>query len=188
MPRYRQIAYTSGGDITKFCYQQRFVGGGGANRKTGKNCAAVCYHGGNIVRAAWSNPAEHKHSEKVLLDLIDDVSTIVWIYTERMPCGHGPGLANCRSLLNKNLKDDTPVYFTAPYYEGDDGEPSAAAVLASAFSTSQTDKRSFVNEAAAVARRRLASSYPMWHEIWATDPLPGYVIAPADQFADMTFF
>lgn len=180
MPVYSQISYTANGPFTAAAYAARF---GGPNKKSGKNVASLKLSTGAVL-TEWSDPGQNKHSEAVLLAKVSDLKQIEWLYTERMPCGHGPGLKDCRGLLNANLGSAVPVYFTAPYYEGDDHESEAAAVLGSHFFSSQAPSKTMFNQQAQAWRADIAKSYPMWHSVWAGE-IPAHLRAPADLFSGL---
>ena len=111
----------------------------------GRNLAVLCFTGtwfiGEAVIIASSFPDEQKHSEvktmeglSQVLDSENKFALIQWLYTERAPCGSGPGMANCEAYLEivfkkyyKNylklgsgavrVKDgvDTPVFYSYQY-------------------------------------------------------------------------
>lgn len=115
----------------------------------GKNLALLCYEaswlerGKNQVIIGLSDPVRHKHSEVAaveglteLLDSPEKWATIKWLYTERAPCGTGPGMANCNQYLYNFFKGHskrkklgagtawaefgalTPVYYSFQYPSG----------------------------------------------------------------------
>lgn len=76
----------------------------------GRNLAVLCFSGtwftGEAVIVGSSFPNEQKHSEvkaveglSQALNSKDKIALIHWLYTERAPCGAGPGMANCSSYL-----------------------------------------------------------------------------------------
>lgn len=76
----------------------------------GRNLAVLCFTGtwfvGEAVIIASSFPNEQKHSEvktfeglSQQLDSKNKLALIQWLYTERAPCGAGPGMANCNNYL-----------------------------------------------------------------------------------------
>jgi hypothetical protein len=182
MPTYTQIPYTFDGAYTKDAYQKRF---GSSHRKSGKNLASAGLKSGTVL-TEWSAPELNMHSEQILLSKIAKPNEeIVWLYTERMPCGYGPGLRDCRSTLNSNLAAGVPVYFTAPYYEGDDLEPTATSILGSKFYTLKEDSRSLVNAEAKYWRQSIASDNPMWDLVWQGE-IPAHLLVDTSLFNNLS--
>jgi len=97
----------------------------------GKNIATICLTNG-LKFTRSSIPAgppgvSPKHSEAAAWEALNASGALAgnmrisWVYTERYPCGHNPGMRNCYGLLEGILKShgaaglDTPVYFTYEY-------------------------------------------------------------------------
>ena len=181
MPTYAQIPYTQDGQYTRYAFEKRF---GSTQRKSGKNLASVGLKSGDVL-TEWSAPERNLHSEQVLLfKIAKPKEEILWLYTERMPCGYGPGLRDCRSTLKNNLADDVPVYFTAPYYEGEDLEPVATAVLGSMFYTLKKDSRSLNNAESKFWRQDIASNNPLWDTVWQGD-LPAHLLVDTSLYNNL---
>jgi hypothetical protein len=111
----------------------------------GRNLAVLCFTAswleGEQVIVGSSLPNEHKHSEVVAieglsqaLDANNKYAVINWLYTERAPCGIGPGMANCTQYLDSffnsyrtckklgvgaaRVEDRTPVFYSFQYPSG----------------------------------------------------------------------
>jgi hypothetical protein len=84
---------------------------------------------GNVITLPSEPPGKGKsfamHSEKVLIHAIAESlssgAKILWMYTERQPCGNALGHANCDAFLTKMMtkygayETKTPVYFSFDY-------------------------------------------------------------------------
>lgn len=95
-----------------------------------KNIASIKVTGRDLATASSIPPGPKgvtpKHSEQVVWEMVaPDVmsgkSRIEWVYTEREPCGKGPGMKNCALFLDGLLRqygaagDKTPVYYSFNY-------------------------------------------------------------------------
>jgi hypothetical protein len=95
-----------------------------------KNLASIKLTGMDMVTASSIPPGAKgvtpKHSEQVVWEAVESECRsgrrkIEWLYTEREPCGKGPGMKNCAGFLHGLLHsygaqgDKTPVYYTFNY-------------------------------------------------------------------------
>lgn len=104
----------------------------------GKNLCLVGYtHGGEITLIGGvSDPVTGLHSEQDAYEnfgkecekLRVNGLKIVFLYTERAPCGIGPGMKNCTGFLEKWLGCEIPVLYRYDYPSG--GATETNAILA----------------------------------------------------------
>ncbi len=95
-----------------------------------KNIASIKLTGKDLVTASSIPPGPKgvtpKHSEQVVWEAVAGEVTsgarqIEWVYTEREPCGRGPGMKNCAQFLTGLLArygvagNATPVYYSFNY-------------------------------------------------------------------------
>jgi hypothetical protein len=95
-----------------------------------KNIASIKVTGRDLATASSIPPGPKgvtpKHSEQVAWEMvapyvIGGAARIEWVYTEREPCGKGPGMKNCAQFLDGLLRqygvagDHTPVYYSFNY-------------------------------------------------------------------------
>lgn len=101
----------------------------------GRNVATIALQypphigGGGVITLPSEPPAKGKafaqHSEKVLIHAVVESlkagARILWMYTERQPCGNALGHANCDAFLTKMMKKygingtNTKVYYSFDY-------------------------------------------------------------------------
>ena len=108
-----------------------------------KNIVSIKLSGMDMVTASSIPPSKKglmpKHSEQVVWERVQDEVAkgrkIEWVYTEREPCGKGPGMKNCAAFLNDLLAkygaqgDQTPVYCSFLYPSSQEVREVAAYFL-----------------------------------------------------------
>lgn len=106
----KYVAYNSDNHGVMICRQIRKEQAKKNSPIGGRNLAVLCFTGnwfnGEEVIVASSFPNEKKHSEvktmeglSQALDSENKHALIQWLYTERAPCGSGPGMADCEKYL-----------------------------------------------------------------------------------------
>lgn len=134
--RYNRIEYNR----SKFRFirwRRRSLGGYLTANKAGVNLLTVKYKKGSkayyLTTRSVPNTAPKRtlrpgHSEQRFGQLKArfeqkhqlTAADLQWAATEREPCGHGPGLAECRHTLASLGIPDNRVYFASEYVEGED--------------------------------------------------------------------
>ncbi len=135
---YNKIDYTKSSKFRFIRWYRRRHTGFATKAKSGINFLTVKYKKGGkpYYMTTRSVPAtnkhgfklKHGHSEQRYKRLkssfeakhkLDD-SHIEWAATEREPCGHGPGLANCRHTLSGIGIPHNKIHYAFDYVDGED--------------------------------------------------------------------
>lgn len=136
-PTLEKVPYKDDNDYAKFARAFRSGLWTKLHRTVGgRNVASVAVEyplalGGfkDVITLPSEPPAKGKafaqHSEPVLIHAIQESlnrgARILWMYTERQPCGHALGHANCDAFLTKIMTKfgingtGTTVYFSFDY-------------------------------------------------------------------------
>jgi hypothetical protein len=122
-------------NVLQVDYGSQYAHGARTMRRTrsqqGKNVATICLTNGREFTRPSIPPGPPgvtpQHSEQAVWEAVwfsgelSRNNRIVWVYTERYPCGFNPGMRNCYGFLEGILTTygahgiDTPVYYTYEY-------------------------------------------------------------------------
>lgn len=163
--RYNKIDYRKSSKFRFARYRRRVVTGFTTKDKAGINFLTVKYKKGNkpFYLTTRSVPQTNKknvklppgHSEQRYAHLKKKFEKkhklkhehIEWAATEREPCGHGPGMANCRGTLSKLKIPDNKIYFGSDYPDREDVRKA------------KKDKSSDLNKEASALRKEAGDDF-----------------------------